>query len=64
MKKTYINPTTTIVLIEAPKLMAGSLGIGEEYQGGDVVLGREIDMEEELDELEDIEEEYDDYGDL
>ena len=27
-------------------------------------MGREIDMEEELDELEDVEEEYDDYADL
>lgn len=57
MKKTYINPTTTIDLMEAPKLMADSLGIGEEYQSGDDVLGREMDMEEDFDEIDDIEEE-------
>ena len=43
MKKTYQNPTTTIVKIKTVKMIAASLRVGEAYQENDVVLSREGD---------------------
>ena len=43
MKKTYQNPTTTVVTIKTVKMIAQSLSVGEEYHSGDVVLSREND---------------------
>ena len=43
MKKTYQNPTTTIVKIKTVKMIATSLSVGEAYQKDDVVLSREGD---------------------
>jgi hypothetical protein len=63
MKKIYMNPTMTIVKIQTTHMLAASADMyGLDATGA--AMGREIDMEEELDELEDVEEEYDDYGDL
>ena len=42
MKKTYQNPTTTIVKIKTVKMIATSLSVGEEYSGG-TILSREGD---------------------
>ena len=45
MKKTYQNPTTTIVKIKTVKMIATSnqqLQVGEEYSGG-TILSREGD---------------------
>lgn len=63
MKKIYMNPTMTIVNIQTTHMLAASADMYG-LDATDPAMGREIDMEEELDELEDIEEEYDDYGDL
>ena len=44
MKKTYQNPTTTIVKIKTVKMIATStLSVGAAYQKDDVVLSREAD---------------------
>ena len=43
MKKTYQNPTTTVVTIKTVKMIAQSLRVGNEYKENDVVLSREGD---------------------
>ena len=43
MKKTYQNPTTTVVTIKTVKMIATSLAVGNAYQEGNVVLSRESD---------------------
>lgn len=62
MKKIYMNPTMTIVKIQTTYMLAASADMYG-LDATDPAMGREIDMEEELDEIED-EEEYDDYSDL
>ena len=42
MKKTYQNPETTIITIELQHICTGSIGIGEDYNDGNI-LSREFD---------------------
>lgn len=63
MKKTYMNPTMTIDKIQTTQILAASA----EMYGLDATgeaMGREMDMEEDFDEIDDIEEEQDDYLEL
>ena len=54
MKKIYMNPTMTIVKIQTTHMLAASADMYG-LDATDPAMGREIDMEEELDELEDVE---------
>ena len=50
MKKTYINPTMTVVkLKQRPNLLSGSPKLGGTYSGG-TVLSREMDDFDDFDE--------------
>ena len=64
MKKTYINPTLTVVKIQPARIMAGSFmeGLGDTPVDGGVSLGREasFDLGDDLD-LSDFEEEMLEY---
>lgn len=54
MKKTYMNPTMTIDKIQTTQILAASM-YGLDATGE--AMGREMDMEEDFDEIDDIEEE-------
>lgn len=43
MKKKFLKPTMDIVKIETPQVMAGSPGLGGNWDSGKPVLGREAD---------------------
>jgi hypothetical protein len=43
MKKTYINPTLTVVKVQPARILAGSPGLTGTYSGG-TVLGREAEF--------------------
>jgi len=48
MKKIYKNPTMMVVKIQTRQMMATSqVGVGSEYQSGDVVLSRDFDFDDE-----------------
>ena len=53
MKKTYINPTLTVVKIQPARIMAGSFldGLGNTPVDGGVSLGREasFDLGDDID---------------
>lgn len=46
MKKKYMNPTTKVVKIESPNILAGSPGLGDNYSGG-TILSREDEYDYE-----------------
>lgn len=49
MKKTYIKPeTTTVILRSASNLLTTSnVGVGSSYSEGDTVLSRDMDWDED-----------------
>lgn len=50
MKKKFLKPTMDIVKIETPQVMAGSPGLGGNWDSSKPVLGREADdFENDLD---------------
>lgn len=48
MKKQYLNPKTKVVKIKSPNILAGSPGLGENYDGG-TILSRKCEMDCDFD---------------